>query len=484
MHARRLATCLALIATLVAPAPLLADEPDNSPTPSKTEAPATIEELTAQWQAKPESIARGVRLQDAYIKAGKRRVAEAFFRTHATQLPDSAAVSFLYGRIKGGKYGLKLMREALAKNLGRGAGDNSGLLSAWIAMTVAEADADNAKEAEAAGRRVATLRGRAEDWTYLGWIQERLVGSVDRAKVSYTRAVRVKSDHLRARNALTMIHAEAGETEEALSMARGSVAKHGRVASAQLHLGLVLAMSGDTKGAADAYGKALACAGNDADALAAIADAYIELEEQDLAYKALKKALAANATHGDALASMGALSMDMGDVSGAATHLKLAAKSLPKDPYVAFLQGVCMQRLGKDSTAIKHFRKAMELESDNVEYVTALALAHMKKGSIASAVTMLKRAVKMDPEDPELRLQLGIAYLKQRKHKAARDAFNDMVDRAPKDPRPFYYLAIIYGDKMGKHQDALNALEEYERLGGKEPTALSWLEDLRAQLGK
>lgn len=490
----RVVSHLALIAILLLAvaldsAPAVADEAKHTPSPSGDDtstsaAPATIEALLTRWQEKPDSIGRGIKLQDSYIRAGKQRVGESVFRKKNSELPDDQAIAFLYGRIKGGAHGLKLMRTALAANLGRKAGDSSGLLRAWIALAVAEVHAGNAKEAEEAARSVAAMRGGAADWTYLGWVQERLGNNTERAKISYTRALRAKEDHLPARNALAMIHAESGATAEAMTLARGSVVKHPKDSGAQLHLGLVLAMAGNAKGAADAYGKALACAGDDADGLAAIASAYMDIEEQDLAYKALRKALALDPDHARALSNAGMLAMDMGDVSGAQAYLKRAAKLLPKDPQVAFLQGVCQQRLGKDSTAIRHFRKAMELDSDSVEYVTALALANMRKGSLPSAIMMFKRAVKMDPKDPDLRLQLGIAYMKQRKYKPARDAFKAMVGLAPKDPRPHYYLAIVYGDKMGKHKDALSELEIYESLGGKEPTALSWLADLRAQLGK
>lgn len=494
MHTRlRVASCLVLFALAALSLPALADDPKgdaskNAPAPSgdeaSSEAPKTLEELLARWQEKPGSIGRGLKLQDAYVRDGRQRDAEALFRKKSAELPDDQAVRFLYGRVKGGKYGLKLMREALAADLGRKPGDSSGLLHAWIAMAVVEVEAGNASEAEEAARRIATMRGKAEDWTYLGWIQENLGGSADRARVAYTRAIRSKEDHLPARNALAMLHAEAGTMQEAVALVRGSVAKHPQNAEAHLHLGLVLAMSGDAKGAVDAYGKALSCAGDDADALAAIAAGYMDIEEQDLAYKALQKALALDPNHGSALINAGALAMDMGDVSGGVKFLDRAAKLLPKDAYVAYLQGVGAQRLDKDSRAISHFRKAMELDPDSVEYVTALALANVRKGSLPSAVTMFKRAIKMAPDDPELYLQLGITYLKQRKHKVARDAFGDMIARAPEDPRPHYYLAIIYGDRMGKSKEALAALEEYARLGGTEPTALSWLADLRAQLGK
>ena len=94
----------------------------------------------------------------------------------------------------------------------------------------------------------------------------------------------------------------------------------------------------------------------------------------------------------------------------------------------------------------------------------------------------LKRAVKLAPLDFELRMQLGIAYMKKRAYKDARKAFIEAAERDRESPRPYFYLAVIHGDKLGKSRPALEALEQYKALGGKAPAALRWLEQLKAQL--
>jgi Flp pilus assembly protein TadD len=92
---------------------------------------------------------------------------------------------------------------------------------------------------------------------------------------------------------------------------------------------------------------------------------------------------------------------------------------------------------------------------------------------------MLKRA----PTDAEARFQLALLHLKLRKFREARDGLLEFASLRPADPRPHFYLAIVYGDKLGKAEEAQAELEEYERLGGTEPTALTWLSELRAALG-
>ncbi len=462
-----------------------ADEPAVAPVATGEPEAPTLEGLLARWREKPDSIARGIKLQDAYIRESKQRQMKAIFRDAHKAQPENQALLFLYGRIQGGKRGLTLMRSALAARLGRAPSDSTGLLRATRALMLAEVAAGNGQEAETAAKQITSMRGLPEDWTYLGWIQERLLKSVALARTSYGRAVDIKPDHLRARIALARLHAEAGELEEALQLATATVKQHPTSADAHLRHGLMLAASDKKGDAAKAYGRALACAGEDAGALASIGSAYIDIEQQELAYEALMKALAIDPEHGEALGNAGMLAMDKGELSSAASYLKRAAKVQPRRAHIRYLQGVCEQRRGKAPAAVTHLRKAMSLEPNRVQYVIALALAYMeKKSSLPAAVSMFKRAIKMTPKDPDLHLQLGIAYHKQRKFKLARKAFEAMATLAPKDPRPHYYLAIIYGDKMGKTKEAIASLQSYKALGGKEPTALAWLEKLFAATGQ
>ena len=48
------------------------------------------------------------------------------------------------------------------------------------------------------------------------------------------------------------------------------------------------------------------------------------------------------------------------------------------------------------------------------------------------------------------------------------------------DARPWSYVAILYGDHLRRPDDALGALRLYNELGGREPYALQWLEELEA----
>jgi len=453
---------------------------DDETSPSRD----PVADLEARWLKDPGDVGLGIRLQDAMRAEGLATRAQTLFRRESEKRRDDLAVQFLYGRVRADEEGLALMRAAWSQDLGGTASGSNGMLSASIALAVAEVDGGHGADAASAALRVTSLRGDAEDWVYLGWIQHRLLGDRAAAIESYTRALRARQDHLGARSALITLLLDEGKASEALALAKVGVEQHAQSSAAHLHLGLALAATKDAPAAAEAFERAYAGADGDADALAAVGSAFLDSGRRDRAQEALEQALKADPKHGHALTTAGRLAMQEDRLKEARKLLARAAAVRPKSARVAFLQGVCAQRLGLHTSAVSSFGRAVSLDPERVEYVTALGLAHVEKGSLASAIVMLRRAVELAPQDPELRMQLGIACMKNRAHKDARDAFLEAVDRDAQNPRPHFYLAVIQGDKLGKSREALDELRRYVALGGKEPTALSWLAQLEKQLGE
>ena len=83
------------------------------------------------------------------------------------------------------------------------------------------------------------------------------------------------------------------------------------------------------------------------------------------------------------------------------------------------------------------------------------------------------------PDVDEL-VQLGFLLIKKRRWHKALDAMETAADIAREDPRPWFYIAVLKGDHLHRLDDALVALLQYESLGGNEPAALQWLEELKA----
>lgn len=444
---------------------------------SSGDAVTSVDALRDAWTASPESVAAGVAFQDALVETGEEGEARRIFRKAQMRNRKSAALGFLYGRILGGRDGRRRMREALDDDAQLGGASVPGLRVAWRSLRDAERAGGDLDAAAAAAQRVLRLEPEAWDWAAAGSIQER-TGDAQGAIASYGQALDLRADYLWVRNALALLLARRGESEKAVEIAQKTVEMLPEDGSAQLHLGLVLCLAGKTEAGREAYAAALRCAGEDADSLAAVAVAYTDLEDYALANKALVRALRIEPDHERALISSGVLALELGKPETALRHLDRAAKLRPKDAHVAFLRGLCHERLGHDKRAVKGYRKAMSLRGDSVLYLTALARALGKQGAIASAISILRKAMKVDPAAADLQLQLGFFLIQKKRWAEALRAMERAAELDDTDARPWFYIAILYGDHLRREQDALRALRLYKELGGREPSALRWLKEL------
>ena len=470
----RFATAAVLLLALAVPQARADDAPaQDDPIPA----------LESAWRRAPTDVTSGVALLDALRAAGRTSTARRLVReAHAAQ-PDDGRIAFLQAYARADERGLRLMREALAADLGHPE-DKRSLISAAIALMQGEVAAGHGKEAAAAATRLTALRGVGADWCWLGWVQHALLSDAAAASSSYEKGLRVDERSLCARTALIRLRLAEKRLDDARTLALRGVALHPDRADAHFAEGLVHATAGRTKQALASFGRARRLAAGNASMLTALASAYAEAKKPQEAGELYTAALAVDPEHGGALGGAGLLALEAGRNEEAAALLERARRARPKDARIAFLQGTALQRLGRDSSAVTAFRRAYDLEPERPEYLQALALAYLEKGSLAPATRMFKRAIKQSPDDADLYRQLGITWMRRRSYPQARDAFLAAAARAPKDPRPHYYLAILYGDKMGKGKEALVALENYSDRGGKDPRMLRWRDELRAALGR
>ena len=141
---------------------------------------------------------------------------------------------------------------------------------------------------------------------------------------------------------------------------------------------------------------------------------------------------------------------------------------------------MCHQRLGNDAAAVASLRRAADLDPTSVAYLTEYALALRKKGATDGAIATLKKALDLAPDDPEVHLQMGFLWMDKKRWRDAAAEMRQSADLRPDDPQPWFYLAIVQGDHLGKPDEALTALRRYRDLGGKDPAALSWLASLES----
>ncbi len=473
---RSFALCFLILACTASPGvPAYADDV-SAPTDDDD---GGVDALRARWEGAPDDVEAGIAFQDALVALGRSREAATLFRRASNAEPKLQGLAFLYGRALGGRDGLRRMRKALTSGLDAEDVAPGQRAAAWRALRGVLIDAGDFEGAEPAARAAVRLGATAHDWTLLGWTLERLDRAAEAAE-AYASAIQEREDHLWARNALALLRAKSGEHDAALALARKTTELFPDAASARLHLGLVACLAGDPEAGRIAYAEALERAGRDVSTLVAVATAYVDVEDHELAWKALQRALAVEPGNARALVTAGVLSLAQGKLPEAEEFLSRAVKVSRHDARAWHLLGLSAQRQGDVKDAIRAFRKANKLKPDVLEYRVALALAYAEAGTLDAGITALKRALELAPTRADLYLQLGFLQIKRKKNADALRSMKRMVELAPEDPRPHFYLAIIYGDHLGKKRDAKRELESYVELGGNEPAALRWLEELRA----
>jgi Flp pilus assembly protein TadD len=395
----------------------------------------------------------------------------------------SASELTALARVEGGAEGFRAMWAALLARLGQPPGEDTGVVAGWDALVAAEAAEGRDERAAAALENRIAVKADGGAWVRLGWLRERL-GNLAGAEEAYRKALALDAARPAARGGLALVLARQKKHAEAQRLARESVKASPDDADAWIHLGLVLSLAGDARGAGDAYRQAYERARGDAAVLAVIGSSLAEIEQFDLAQKALEASLAADPANGTVLAQAATVAVQREQWPEAKRLLGLASKALPKNAQVAFLQGVVAQRTQQEDAAVQAFRRAVSLDPAEPVYALALAKAYEEKGNVDQALSTLVAAAQECPTNPELQLKLGFLQMQKKRWSLAVESFRRAATLAPKDPDPHLYLAVLYGDHMDLAPQAQQHLEEYQRLGGREATALAWLKELKAAAAK
>jgi len=470
---------LVFAATAFADDPLTSAAPAQAPAANGQDELPSLKERIKKLEARPLDLAGAITLlREDLSKTDERRVRRSLQRA-AREDPTSPRSRFLAGLAKPDHAGLTKMAAALVEGI-----DATPAVerAAWRTLRDASDGRDAAIHAQAAVEVAARSKTNA-DLLIQAQAQAKLPGHAAEAISTY-QALLVKDEgNLTARTDLALLLAQDGQTGPALKWAEETATRYPDSATAFLYLGMVRSLTGDPDGGRAAYAKALTCTDRNANALAAVAAAYTQLEDYEHAEQALSRALAVEPRHVGALSALAVLELQRGLPKKALTHLTTAARVAPRDARIQFLRGVAYERCERYGPAATAYRAALRLQPERVSFTLALARALERKGSSAVAVSEVRKALARVPDDTRLLTQLGFLQLRRRRYMDALDAFRSVARLKPEDPSPWFFMAVIHGDHRSKPREALAALQRYQELGGKEPTALAWLARLTAALG-
>lgn len=219
-----------------------------------------------------------------------------------------------------------------------------------------------------------------------------------------------------------------------------------------------------------------------ASALSAILDQAIaahRLGKMSDAERAYTTVLRGSRTHPIALHMLGLLHAQSGNFADAEPLLKKAARVDSDNPHVLFNYANVLRALDKTDDALAWLAKTIALSPN-------FADAHLNRGAILiarqelhGAIAEFDRAIAIAPSSAAF-ANRGSAFQKLGQLDEAHDSYQRAVELAPSDPQNHFVLSEIL-TQMGRHDEAIEALERTVALNKAFPFALGKLVTSRRQ---
>lgn len=194
------------------------------------------------------------------------------------------------------------------------------------------------------------------------------------------------------------------------------------------------------------------------------------LSDAERAYAAI---LRGNRTHPVALHMLGLLHVQRGHFADAELLLKKAARVDPGNPDVLFNYANVLRALDKTDDALAWYAKAIALSPNFADAHLNRGAILMAKQEIQGAIAELDRAIAIAPSGAAF-ANRGSALHQLGQLDEAHDSYQTAVELAPSDPQNHFALSEVLA-QMGRHDEAIGALERTVALNKAFPFALSKL---------
>ncbi|MCC6669933.1 MAG: protein kinase [Planctomycetes bacterium] len=199
---------------------------------------------------------------------------------------------------------------------------------------------------------------------------------------------------------------DVGRREEAVLAGHRAVAMDANARTLEV-LGFLLEGSGDARGAADAFRRALQVQPRAAAVLGRLGPLLLRLKEDAEAVRVLRTW--AEVVPDDHLAHhhLGNALLAAGDAAGAVAANRRAVECQPRIPELHFNLALSLDRMGDHSGAIAAFDRALALRPDYVRALQQRGWTREQKGDLEGCLADYRAALVLRPESPELLLGVG-----------------------------------------------------------------------------
>lgn len=324
-------------------------------------------------------------------------------------------------------------------------------------LAIALAHAGHATEAIPHFEAALTLAKQPEGATFYDEYGRALfaTGRLEDALKEFTEEEQLSGPQTELDDTIGSVYAQMQRGDEARAAFQRALNEGPMNISARVHLGVLLRQQHDIAGSLAVleptapfdqqypatawreYGRTLAAAGKDEDAV-----------------NAFEKALAADpAVYG----GTGELAMALQRLGRQEEAIPWFRKAVATDNHNAAMLtnlALALTLTGKAREAMPYFAQAQTLDPNDATIVKDRGVAHIQLSAFDEAITDFKQALTMDPNDPQLHYDLGLAFkFKDRMD----DAVGELSKAGEMDPTledPPYTLGILYM-QMGRLDDAV-----------------------------
>lgn len=285
------------------------------------------------------------------------------------------------------------------------------------------------------------------------------VGRPADAVVELIAEEKIAGERADLEDAIGSLYAQQKQWEEARQRFNLALASDPSLASARIHLGVVLREQGDLAGslsileriatespqdtAADLeYGRTLAAAGHDEDAAAQF-EAVLKEDAQ--------------AT--DAELELAMALQRLGRQEDAIPWFEKVVDRDPKNEIALTNLGLALTLTGKAKEGVPVLQRALALDATNAVVYKDLGVAHVQLSAFDEAIADFEKALALDPKDPQLHYDLGLAYKFKDRYD---DAIRELSRAGEMDPTlqdPPYTLGILLM-QIGRLDDAVMQLQK------------------------
>lgn len=297
------------------------------------------------------------------------------------------------------------------------------------------------------------------------------LGLEEEAKEQYRRLLDLRPDHLRARLNLAALYMQSGDCNEANIHLEDLVERSPNYALAHYNLG-VCALRADRAEEAVAHLRAAVdlepemAAGHYNLALAAA-----RLDDLDVGLEGYAQAVAYAPERASYRYNYAGLLSQAGRVAEALEQYEAAIELKPDYFEAVYNAGLLHLRVEDFASAETAFERALAIRPMSYETLYNQGLTRLKSGRLEEAETSLLQALSLESTVPAT-YNLGLALFRQGRLNDAAERYEAALRIDPKHAASLERLAETMTD-LGKHQRALERLEQLGRMDPEDPTALN-----------